>query len=139
GREDREGDRKVEAGPFLAQRRRREVDRDACARPLELCSGDAGANASLRLLARTVGQADDREGGNPTLDVRFDLDPARIDADERVRDGACEHVATLGDGSRSACVDFVPIAPQIGLAALAAPVAANYGQQRSPAPRGKRT
>ena len=35
--------------------------------------------------------------GEPALDVRLDLDPARIDADERVGDGACEHVATLGD------------------------------------------
>jgi hypothetical protein len=29
--------------------------------------------------------------------VRLDVDPARIDADERVRDGASEHVATLDD------------------------------------------
>jgi hypothetical protein len=28
--------------------------------------------------------------------MRFHLDPARIDADERVGDGACEHTVTLG-------------------------------------------
>ena len=35
--------------------------------------------------------------GTPLLEVRLDLDPARIEADERVGDRACEHVATLGD------------------------------------------
>ena len=34
--------------------------------------------------------------GSTLLQVRLDLDPARIDADERVGDGACEHVVTLG-------------------------------------------
>ena len=35
--------------------------------------------------------------GVALLDVRLDVDPARIDADERVSDGASEHVATLDD------------------------------------------
>jgi hypothetical protein len=39
--------------------------------------------------------------------VRLDLDPARIDPDESVCDGACEHVATLGDETSRVCADFV--------------------------------
>ena len=34
--------------------------------------------------------------GSAALEVRLDLDPARIDADERMGDGACEHMVTLG-------------------------------------------
>ena len=29
----------------------------------------------------------------------FDLDPARIEPDKGMREGSCEHVATLGDKS----------------------------------------
>jgi hypothetical protein len=50
----------------------------------------------LRFLARAVGKTDDREGRHTLLQMRFHLDPARIDADERVGDGACEHTVTLG-------------------------------------------
>ena len=46
--------------------------------------------------------------GMPVLDVRLDLDPARVDADERVRDGASEHVATLGDKASRVRHGFVP-------------------------------
>ena len=35
--------------------------------------------------------------GSAALQVRLDLDPARIEPDERMGDGAGEHVATLGD------------------------------------------
>jgi hypothetical protein len=35
--------------------------------------------------------------------VRLDLDPARIDADESMSDGAREHVATLGDKVLRVC------------------------------------
>ena len=34
--------------------------------------------------------------GARELQVRLDLDPARVEPDERMRDGASEHVATLG-------------------------------------------
>ena len=64
--------------------------------PLELGGGDAAAHPFLRLLARAVGKADDRERRHTLLQMRFDLDPARIDADERMGDGACEHTVTLG-------------------------------------------
>jgi hypothetical protein len=61
----------------------------------------------LRLLARAVGEPDDREAGNTSLEMRFDLDTTRLEADESMRDGAREHVANL-DGSESAvCTSFV--------------------------------
>jgi len=97
GCEHRERDRQVEARPFLAQRRRREIDGDAPLRgPLELGRRDPATDALLRLLASAVGEPDDRERRQPLLEVRLDLDAARVDADERVGDRACEHVVTLG-------------------------------------------
>jgi len=91
-------DREVEPRAFLPQCRRCEVDRDPLAHgPAELGGGDPAPDAFLRLLAGFVREADDREGGQAALDVCFDLDPAWIDADERVSDCPCEHVATLGD------------------------------------------
>ena len=51
----------------------------------------------LRLLAGAVGQTHDREGRRPTLQVRFDLDAPRVEADEGVGECPGEHVATLGD------------------------------------------
>ena len=104
GGEHGERDRQVEARPLLAQRGRREVDGDApLRRPLELGRGDPAADALLRLLAGAVGEADDRERRQPLLEVRLDLDPARVEADERVSDRACEHVATLG-AARVTCL-----------------------------------
>ena len=61
--EHRDGDGQVEAGAFLAQARRREVHRDPVPRPLEACRSDARAHAVLGLLARAVGETDDREAG----------------------------------------------------------------------------
>jgi hypothetical protein len=40
--------------------------------------------------------------------VRFYFDPAGIDADERVGDRACEHVARLGGKAIRVCADSVP-------------------------------
>ena len=87
----RQRDREVEAGAFLAQPGRREVDRDPLQRPLELRRPDAAANAVLRLRAGAVGETDDREAGEATVDVRLDLDTPRLEADESVGDGAREH------------------------------------------------
>jgi hypothetical protein len=49
----------------------------------------------LRLLARAVGEADDREGRHTALEVRLDVDPTRLEPDEGVGDGAGEHAFTL--------------------------------------------
>ena len=89
--QDRKRDREVEPGALLAQRGRREVDRDAVLRPLPLGGRDPAPNTLLRLLARAVGEADDREAGQPALQVRLDLDPPRIESDDGVGDGPREH------------------------------------------------
>ena len=48
----------------------------------------------LRLLARPVGEPDDREPRDARLQVGLDLDLPRLEADEGVRERASEHVAT---------------------------------------------
>jgi hypothetical protein len=109
GGEHGQRDRHVEARSLLAQAGGREVHGDApLRRPLELGGRDARADALLRLLARTVGEADDRERRQALLEVRFYFDPAGVDADERVGDRACEHVARLGGRSTRVCAGFVP-------------------------------
>jgi hypothetical protein len=62
----------------------------------------------LRLLARAIGEADDRERRDTALQMRLDLDPARFQADEGVRDGAGKHAATLGNELVRVCASFVP-------------------------------
>ena len=47
--------------------------------------------AMLRLLARPVGQPHDREPRNAGLEMRLDLDAARLEAYKRLGDGTCEH------------------------------------------------
>src|SRR5581483_11718191 len=85
---------------------------DPALRPLELRRGDSRSDTLLRLLAGAVGEADDRERRHAALQMRLDLDAARLEADESMRDGACEHVATLGDEGkreRDACVPRVEL------------------------------
>ena len=67
GGEHRERDRQVEARSLLAKARGSEVDRDPAQRPLELRARDPAPHALLGLLARLVGQADDRERGHASL------------------------------------------------------------------------
>ena len=51
---------------------------------------DTGMDAVLRLLARPVGKADDRERRQVGCDeIRLDLDAARLQTDDGVGDGAC--------------------------------------------------
>ena len=90
-----ERDRQVVARALLAQPGRGEVHGDATARELELGRHDPAADALPRLSARAVGQADDHERGNAVRDVGFDFDPPSLEADERMRDCACEHASTL--------------------------------------------
>ncbi len=96
-RQDGQGDRNVETGALLAQPGGSQVDGQPAARPLELGRGDAASNTMLRLLARAIRQSDDRERRSAALEVGFDLDAPRIEADQCVSDRAGEHVATLGD------------------------------------------
>ncbi len=61
---------------------------------------DTAPDAVLRLLAGAVGEPDDRERGLlARAQVRLDLDAARLEADERERDGAAEHASTVRGGS----------------------------------------
>jgi hypothetical protein len=46
----------------------------------------------LRLLTRTVGEADDGERGDPRLEVSLDLDLPGLEPDECVGDRASEHL-----------------------------------------------
>lgn len=64
-------------------------------RLFELCGGDPGPDAVLRLLADAIGQPDDREGRHASLEVRLDLDPPRLQADEAVRNRTREQVVKL--------------------------------------------
>src|SRR5205823_6829647 len=82
----RERDRQVEPGAFLLQLRRGEVDRDPDARPAQLGRRDAAPHALPSLLAGPVSEPDDREAGQPLVDVRLDFDASRLEADERMRD-----------------------------------------------------
>ena len=95
-REQRERDRQVETGALLAQLGGREVDRDPAGREAQLGGGDPRADPLARLLAGAVGEADDREAGDAVANVGLDVDPARLEADERMRDRACKHTSTLG-------------------------------------------
>ncbi len=76
--EDADGDRQVEAGTDLAHPRRREVDRDAQVRPLEVRAHHGGPDAVARLAARAVGLADDAVAREALADV--DLDGHRVAA-----------------------------------------------------------
>ena len=56
----------------------------------------AAPDTVLGLLTRAVGEADDREGRLLTrAQVRLDLDAARLEADERERDRAAQHLSTV--------------------------------------------
>ena len=106
--ENRERDRKIESRSLLPQRRGREIDGDApVERPLERRRHDAAPHAVLRFLAGAIREADDREARDAGLQVRLDLDPARLEADECVGHRACEHGPTV-PGRRSRMVTVFP-------------------------------
>jgi hypothetical protein len=46
----------------------------------------------LRFLAGAIGEADDRESRDTVLKVGFDLNGSRVEPDQRMSDGSCEHV-----------------------------------------------
>ena len=95
-RQQRQRDRKVETRALLAQLRGREVDRDPAGREAQLGGGDPAADSFPRLLAGAVGEADDREAGDAVAYVGLHVDATGLEADERMRDRACKHAATLG-------------------------------------------
>jgi hypothetical protein len=107
--EQRQSDREIEARALLPQCGRRKIDRDDLAGPFEQRRVDAASHAMLRLLAGTVCEADDRERGLlPRAQVRLDLDLARLEADERERDRAAEHVPTVRRQPLRVCASSAP-------------------------------
>jgi hypothetical protein len=94
-REERERNRQIEARSLLAQLRRSQIDRDAPFGKLQLGGGNPAADPLTCLLASAVGETDDRETGDAIADVRFHIDPARFEADERMGDRACKHALRL--------------------------------------------
>jgi hypothetical protein len=95
GAKHRERNRQVESRPFLPQLGGREVDGYSPGREAQLGRGYPAAHAFPRLLARAVGEADDREAGDAIADVRLDVDAPRLEADESMRERAGEHALTL--------------------------------------------
>ena len=109
GGEDGQGDREVEARALLPKLRGREIDRDSPTNgPFELGGGDSAPDAVLRLLAGAVGKPDDGEAGDAVVEVSLDLDAAGIETDERMRDGAREHLTRLGSPPIHVCAANVP-------------------------------
>jgi hypothetical protein len=126
-----ERDRQVEARTLLAQRGRREVDRDPAFRPLALRRADTAADALLRLLARAVGETDDRECGQRALEMGLDLDATSFKADESMCDCAREHAATLGSRPRG----FVSDVCQLRADLRAISTSSKYSPARRPVRR----
>ena len=91
GDEERDRERQVERRADLAQVGRREVDRDPLLRELVARVDDRRPDALARLAHRLVGEADDRERGQPEPDVGLDPDPPGLDAVDGEGGDAGEH------------------------------------------------
>ena len=89
--QDPHRDREVERRAGLALLGRREVDRDPARRMDEPGVPDRAADPLARLLERRVGEADDREPGQPAGDVDLDPDDPAVEADERGGQEGREH------------------------------------------------
>jgi len=63
----------------------------------------------LRLLAGPVREPDNREPGNPTLQVRLHLDTPGFETDERVGESASDHALTLRGELRRLCAETVSV------------------------------
>ena len=107
GGEDRERDRKIESGAFLAQAGGCEIDSDSTRGPLELGRGDPASDTMLRLLASTVGEPDDGKARDAVLEMGLDLDLACIEADQGMGNRAREHRPTLGRKAARVCAEPV--------------------------------
>ena len=84
-REDAERDRQIKASRFLAQVRRREIDRDLSRRKLELRIRERGTHAVARLLHLGVRQADEVEGRQAVGQMDLDRDERSVDSGEAPR------------------------------------------------------
>ena len=81
--QDADRHREIERRARFPQVRRREVDRDPSRRMDESGVAQRAANTLACLLERGVGEADDREPGQPRRDVDLDPDQPAVEAVER--------------------------------------------------------
>src|SRR5205823_4985634 len=72
-------------------------------------------------LASTVGETDDREAGDSVANVHLHVDAARLEADDRMRDRACKHPASVGPKPSHRIAAFVEIGWRRGRRARAEP------------------
>ena len=103
-----ERDREVERRSLLPLRGRSQIDRDSAAGPPALRRAHTAPHPVLRLLAGAVGQPHDREARDSVEHLGLDLDPAGLEADERMRERASEHVATIGNRGLHVCAGSAP-------------------------------
>src|SRR5436190_21004038 len=89
--EEGERDREVEARALLSKLGRREVDDHTAPGPPQLGRANRAPDALSGLLARPIGEADDRKARNSAAQVRLDLHPPRLEADEGIGHCTREH------------------------------------------------
>ena len=82
GRQQRRREREVECRARLAQVRWSEVHRDAPQREVEPRVDERRTDALARLLHGRIAQADDRERGQPRVDVGLDRDADAVDPEQ---------------------------------------------------------
>ena len=107
--EDRRRDREIEARAGLAQVGRRQVGGDPLERELEAAVDDRRAHPLAGLPDGGVREPDEREGGQPAVDVDLDVDGERVDALEGEGSGSGEHRVDARAGRRTCGALFVPI------------------------------
>lgn len=78
---ERNGNRKVEAGAFFFEISRGEIDGGDAVVHHESATGDSGGDAFAAFFDRGVGQANDNHSRGATAVMRFDFDFDGIDAD----------------------------------------------------------
>ena len=95
GAEDRAGEREVESRPGLGDVARREVCCDPPSRELEAGVEDRGADALAGLAHSGIGEADDREAGQPWAHVDLDGHVPCAESFDRERVRAGQHRQSL--------------------------------------------
>ena len=107
--------RQVERRPGLAQLGRGEVDGDPPRREDEPGVADRPADAFAGLLDRRVGEADDREAGQPGRDVHLDPDEPAVEAVQRGGWDDSQHDATASGARSPALIRGSPAAHRQGV------------------------
>ena len=98
-RHQAERDRQIVVAAFLGQVGGREIDGDAAGRQREPGGDQGRADPFARFGNRFVGQADDGEGRQARRDLHLDVDGPHLDALERNRGDALDHVRPCRAGN----------------------------------------